>query len=194
MDVIGKAKALAKERHAGQTRKYTGEPYTQHLRSVVHLLEGYRITAEPVLAAAWLHDTVEDTHTTTQEILQEFGPDVAELVYWMTDTEEGDDHTCMRMISWRLGRAPWDAKMIKLADIIDNCRNVTIHEPEFAVIYMAEKRQVLAEMLRCEGDRLEKHQLFRAASLLASAKDTTATVQRSAEDTADHAGVLEGPG
>ena len=93
MTLIDKAKAFAKERHAGQTRKYSGEPYSQHLRSVVQLLDGYGVTAEPVLAAAWLHDTVEDTPTTMQEILQEFRPEVAELVYWMTDTEEGDNHT-----------------------------------------------------------------------------------------------------
>jgi (p)ppGpp synthase/HD superfamily hydrolase len=44
MNLIDKAKAFAKERHAGQTRKYSGEPYSQHLRSVVQLLDGYRVT------------------------------------------------------------------------------------------------------------------------------------------------------
>lgn len=57
MTLVDEAKAFAKERHANQARKYSGEPYSQHLRSVVQLLDGYRVTAEPVLAAAWLHDT-----------------------------------------------------------------------------------------------------------------------------------------
>ncbi len=192
MHLVDKAKAFAKERHASQTRKYSGEPYAQHLRSVVQLLNGYRITAEPVLAAAWLHDTVEDTHTTMQEILKEFGSEVAELVYWMTDTEEGDQETRSRMIAWRLGRAPWEAKMLKLADIIDNCRNVSIHDGEVATAYMAEKRQVLTEMLRCEGDRLEKHPLFQAACLLTGAKGTHAVTEQGSVS-ADHAGAIEGP-
>lgn len=173
MTLIDKAKAFAKERHANQTRKYSGEPYSQHLRSGVQLLDGYRITAEPVLAAAWLHDTIEDTPTTMQDILQEFGPEVAELVYWMTDAEEGDRETRTHIIAWRLGRAPWDAKMIKLADIIDNCRNISIHDAGVAAVYMAEKRQVLTEMLRC-GGRLEKHPLFKAACLLTGAMRTDA--------------------
>ena len=88
----------------------------------------------------------------------------------MTDTEEGNHQTRTHMIAWRLGRAPWDAKMIKLADIIDNCRNVSIHDSEVAAAYKAEKRQVLVEMLRCEGSRLEKHPLFQAACLLTGAK------------------------
>ena len=189
MNLIDKAKAFAKERHAGQTRKYSGEPYSQHLRSVVQLLDGYRVTAEPVLAAAWLHDTVEDTHTTMQDILTAFGPEVAELVYWMTDTEDGDHETRTRLIAWRLGRAPWEAKMIKLADIIDNCRNVSIHDGEVAATYMAEKRQVLTEMLRCEGDRLEKHPLFQAACLLTGANNTNVvTEQATVSATAGHAG------
>jgi (p)ppGpp synthase/HD superfamily hydrolase len=143
MHLVEKAKAFAKERHASQTRKYSVEPYAQHLRSVVQLLDGYGITAQPVLAAAWLHDTVEDTHTTMEEILNEFGSEVAELVYWMTDPEEGDQETRSRMIAWRLGRAPWEAKMLKLVDIIDNCRNASIHDGEVATAYMAEKRHVL---------------------------------------------------
>ena len=98
------------------------------------------------------------------------------------------------MIAWRLGRAPWDAKMIKLADIIDNCRNVSIHDGEVAMTYMAEKRQVLTQMLRCEGDRLEKHPLFQAACLLTGAKSATAvTEQGTVSATAGHAGATEGP-
>jgi hypothetical protein len=74
--------------------------------------------------------------------------------------------------------------MIKLADIIDNCRNVSIHDGEIAATYMAEKRQVLTEMLRCEGVRLEKHPFFQAACLLTGAKNTNAVTDATDSATA----------
>ena len=77
--------------------------------------------------------------------------------------------------------------MIKLADIIDNCRNVSIHDGEVAAAYNAEKRQVLVEMLRCEGSRLEKHPLFQAACLLTGAKRTTAVTAQGSVSAVDHA-------
>ena len=61
---------------------------------------------------------------------------------------------------------------------------------------MAEKRQVLTEMLRCEGGRLEKHPLFQAACLLTGAKGTDVVPEQgsvSSSSTADHAGAIEGP-
>ena len=82
--------------------------------------------------------------------------------------------------------------MIKLADIIDNCRNVSIHDGEVAAAYKAEKRQVLVEMLRCEGSTLEKHPLFQAACLLTGAKGTTVVTGQRAVSAADHAGAPEG--
>jgi len=92
---------------------------------------------------------------------------VAELVYWLTDTETGNRRVRMMIAAWRLGRAPWDAKMIKLADIIDNSSNIVAHDPDFAPTFLAEKKQVLAQMVRWEGQRLEVLPLFKQAAKLA---------------------------
>jgi guanosine-3',5'-bis(diphosphate) 3'-pyrophosphohydrolase len=100
------------------------------------------------------------------DVLRRFGEEVAELVYWLTDAETGNRKTRMAMSAWRLGRAPWEAKLIKLADIIDNCRNITEHDPQFAPVFLGEKRDVLAQMVKVEGERITNHPLFQQAAAL----------------------------
>lgn len=81
------ARRYATQVHAesGQRRKYTDEPYIVHPTAVVELVRS--VTDDPVmLAAAWLHDTVEDTATTLNDIENHFGPEVARLVEMLTDT------------------------------------------------------------------------------------------------------------
>src|SRR5688572_28437114 len=85
-DLVEKARqfATAAHRGVGQTRKYTGEPYDEHLRRVAPLVEC--LTDDPeLIAAAWLHDVVEDTPVTLEEVEREFGHGVRELVGALTD-------------------------------------------------------------------------------------------------------------
>ena len=79
-----KAFAIAAHRAIDHRRKYTGDPYDVHLSAVAELVESVGGTPE-MIAAAWLHDTVEDTPTTISDIEREFGPRVAELVRALTD-------------------------------------------------------------------------------------------------------------
>lgn len=159
-----KAFAYAAERHRGQRRKYTDEPYTVHLEAVAALLREHAVTEPHVIAAAYLHDTVEDTETTISDILRMFGEDVAELVYWLTDAEVGNRKARTAMASWRLARAPMEAKLIKLADIIDNTRHIAERDAAFAPVFMAEKRDVMAKMVKVEGDLITNHPLFQQAA------------------------------
>ena len=99
---------------------------------------------------------------------------MAELVYWLTDTETRNRRARMMMAAWRLGRAPWDAKMIKLADIIDNGRNIVAHDPGFAPTSLAEKKQVLAQMVRWEGPE----PLFKEAAKLVCAPEVDLDAQK----------------
>lgn len=83
MTLIEKAKAFAEKVHTGQT--YGGDkPYTYHLAAVVQEAERFKLPEE-VVAAAWLHDTIEDTNTTREELINEFGEEVARLVWAVTD-------------------------------------------------------------------------------------------------------------
>jgi (p)ppGpp synthase/HD superfamily hydrolase len=158
-----KAKGFATERHEGQSRKYTGEPYINHPAAVVEIVRSVPHT-EAMLAAAWLHDTVEDTDTTLQEIIGLFGTQVGMFVEMLTDTSKPEDgnrvlrkaidceHTAMAMPP---------AKTIKLADLIDNSYSILARDPEFAKVYLKEKGLLLQVLT--EGDSF----LWKRAKLIA---------------------------
>lgn len=138
------ARRYATQAHAaaGQRRKYTDEPYIVHPAAVVELVRS--ITDNPVLlAAAWLHDTVEDTTTTLSDIENHFGNDVAMLVEMLTNTapQSAGNRTERKMAHFRhTAQASPDAQTIKLADIIDNTRSIVRFDPHFARVYLIEKR------------------------------------------------------
>jgi (p)ppGpp synthase/HD superfamily hydrolase len=163
MDIIDKATAFAAEKHKSQRRKYTDQAYFNHLEAVAELVRAAGVTDPSVLAAAYLHDTVEDTATTMQEVVQVFGRDISELVYWLTDIEEGNRTTRSLMSSWRLSRAPMAANYIKFADIIDNATTIQEHDRGFFRQWATEKREILMRMLEVEGGSLTEHPLFNRA-------------------------------
>lgn len=153
-NLVNRAREFATTAHnaVNQKRNYTGEPYIKHPEAVVALVSSVPHTPE-MLAAAWLHDVVEDTGIPIEEIEEEFGPQVAELVGWLTDVSKRTDGN--RAVRKAIDRqhtasAPPQAKTIKLADLIDNTKTVTKYDPDFAKVYMVEKR-LLLEVLK-EGD------------------------------------------
>ncbi len=153
-DNITKARDFARQAHeaAGQLRKYTHEPYIVHPAAVAKLVASVT-DDEAMICAAWLHDVVEDTHVSLQQITAEFGDDIAQLVSELTDVSRPKDGN--RAARKQLDRehtrsASARAKTVKLADLIDNSRSITQHDPRFAKVYMAEKRELL-NVLR-EGD------------------------------------------
>jgi (p)ppGpp synthase/HD superfamily hydrolase len=163
MDIVAKASAFAADKHSKQRRKYVDQPYFNHLAAVARTLEAAGIDDPTVIAAAYLHDTVEDTDATVQDVIRDFGADVAELVYWLTDSDQGNRESRTLMSSWRLARAPIQAKLIKFADIIDNATSIREHDPGFFKVFAAEKMLVLTRMLEVEGGNLAGHALFKRA-------------------------------
>lgn len=148
------ARFFATMRHGGidHVRKYTGEPYVNHLKAVVELVRSVPHTPE-MIAAAWLHDVVEDTDTTIEQVEREFGAEVAELVAMLTDVSKYSDgkRAARKMIDLlHTAEASPAAKTIKLADLIDNSVSITRYDKSFAQVYMKEKAQLL-EVLRA-GD------------------------------------------
>lgn len=151
--------------HVKQHRKYTGEPY------IIHPVEVYltiRNLSEPpsyrmhtyMMQAALLHDTVEDTNVDIRDIHSRFGMVVGDMVDWLTDKatpEDGNRAARKKLERERLAGAPEQVKTLKLADMLSNVRSVGRFDPEFAEIYMEEKR-LLLQVLK-EGNQSLYHQV-----------------------------------
>jgi (p)ppGpp synthase/HD superfamily hydrolase len=144
--LIQEAMAFAIARHGDQRRKYTNEPYWKHLAEVAGILQcAQQVTAE-MTAAAWLHDTVEDTDTLISEIHNLFGGEVAGLVLGLTDVsrpEDGNRALRKQMDREHLANGCGRVQTIKLADLISNTSSIVLHGGGFARIYLQEKRALL---------------------------------------------------
>ena len=80
MTKVESAQFFAKDKHKHMTRKDGITPYSVHLESVVSYLKSLGVTDEDVLCTGWLHDTIEDTDTTFDDLYTRFGKKVAVLV------------------------------------------------------------------------------------------------------------------
>lgn len=110
------ARELATAAHASQ--RYGNKPYTEHLSAVVKLLEQFAAPLD-AMVAGWLHDTVEDTGVSLDQIRSEFGEHVAKLVWAVTGEGEGDRAAHSASIYRKIGDCP-EAAIVKLADRIAN--------------------------------------------------------------------------
>ena len=154
MNIIEKAFIFAVAAHAavGQKRKYTGEDYISHPVEVSNIVYGRGCSGEMV-AAALLHDVVEDTCITISMIIGEFGSSVATLVEGLTDVSKPEDgnRTVRKEIDRQhTAKQSPACKTIKLADLISNSKSILQHDREFAKVYLKEKK-LLLEVLK-EGD------------------------------------------
>ena len=146
-------------RHRGARTRWAGPQvhrgaiYIEHPRAVVALVRSVPHD-EAMLAAAWLHDTVEDTGADIATILHEFGPDVGVLVDWLTDVSkpsDGNRKVRKALDRAHLSKAPPRAKTIKLGAVSSTTRaGIVERDPDFAKVYLAEKRELLAVLT--EGD------------------------------------------
>lgn len=128
-DLLDRAIMFAVRAHAGTERRGKGFPY------IVHPMEAMEIVAtltsdQELLAAAALHDTVEDTDITVEQIRAEFGDRIASLVASESDTfeqgvsEEDSWHARKQAAIDRLSSAPHDAKIVALGDKLSNMRAI----------------------------------------------------------------------
>lgn len=127
MNMIEKAKEFAYEMHKGQTRKGKEIPFTYHLEEVVGNVS--KLTSNPnVIAAAWLHDVVEDTEATHEDIEELFNEEIARLVRIesedkMTHMSAQDSWTSRKVSQLKLmGELKFndDVYMIALSDKLAN--------------------------------------------------------------------------
>lgn len=138
--ILQQALALAQRAHKGQTRM-SGEPYVTHVAGVADILNGLNLDYE-TLVAGLLHDTVEDTELTLEEIEQTFGKSVSRLVDGVTkmgrigrlqaaQAEMQRDHQDAESLRKLLLAMVEDVRvvLIKLADRLHNMRTLKYLEP-----------------------------------------------------------------
>ena len=143
--MFDKAVKFATKAHGTQVRKYHGTPYISHPLAVAEIVKSVPHTEE-MLVAAVLHDVVEDTIVTIDEIATEFGPVVAELVHFLTDIsvlEDGNRAHRKQLDAEHNSKGPAGAQTIKVADLIHNSSDISSHDPRFWQTYKGEKLQTL---------------------------------------------------
>lgn len=146
-DLIRNAWLLASAAHeaAGQRRNYTFEPYIFHPARVANTIAAHDYP-DHVIAAAIVHDVVEDTTVSLADLNAQLGSAVADLVYWVTNlaTKADGDRAARSAINRRhVQGGPPDAQTIKAADILDNVPSIIRFDRPFAEVYIPEKIAVL---------------------------------------------------
>jgi len=120
-NVLTQAISLAARAHEGQYRKDNKTPYAAHVfRVCMTLRHVFGVENEKILAAAVLHDIIEDTDKDFDDIKERFGSDVAKWVALMSKDKRLPEEECETAYAKQLHSAPDEVKLIKLADIHDN--------------------------------------------------------------------------
>lgn len=184
--LISHARMYATAAHGAmdQRRKYVNTPYIEHPHAVATLVASHFSPIEneaehntyEAIAAAWLHDVVEDTGITIEGLKEDFPSPVAEIVRFVTKPspfkgETRGEHT--RRTNRMLADSPIAAQTIKAADILDNTRTLAERAGANGLPYLLSKRAQLdvlhraPESLRklCQATLDEQEQLMRRASL-----------------------------
>jgi|APDOM4702015248_1054824.scaffolds.fasta_scaffold16508_2 guanosine-3',5'-bis(diphosphate) 3'-pyrophosphohydrolase len=133
-DAVGlilKAAQFAAHKHRYQKRKDKNEtPYINHPLEVARVLnEEGGVTDPGILAAALLHDTIEDTQTTYVELRGQFGKRIADIVAEVTDTKSLGKRTRKSLQVAKAGRASVAAQQVKIADKVSNLRDILASPP-----------------------------------------------------------------
>lgn len=142
---VYEALLFAEKAHGEQKRKYTGEKYIFHPIEVMKIVSTI-CNDDAMFMAALLHDTVEDTKVTIEEIEEKFGLEVKNIVSDLTDVSKSEDGN--RVIRKKIdrehsGNASDKAQTVKLADLISNSASIVKHDENFAKIYLKEKALLL---------------------------------------------------
>ena len=129
--LVVRAADFAARRHVGQRRKgAAAEPYINHLSEVAGLLaEASRGRDAVLIAAGFLHDVIEDTPTTPEEVVALFGPEVAAVVLEVTDDKTLAKAERKRLQVETAGSKSRRARLLKIADKTSNLRALAASTP-----------------------------------------------------------------
>ncbi|MFQ5440404.1 MAG: HD domain-containing protein [Nitrosopumilaceae archaeon] len=123
-DILIKAQNFAQDKHRNQRRKDKVTPFIDHLEEVVNRLKNLGVSDNAVLSAAWLHDTIEHTDTTFDEINEIFGNTISVLVLSLTKDLTLSKREAEKQYIQQLKKSSISAKLIKFCDISSNLKNI----------------------------------------------------------------------
>jgi (p)ppGpp synthase/HD superfamily hydrolase len=172
-EVVNRAAEFARVAHESinQRRKYTDEPYIVHPEAVAATVAS--VTDDPAtIAAAWLHDVIEDTPITLEQLTEEFGSVIAGLVSDLTNAsrqEDGNRRQRKAIDRQHTAAADPRAKTVKLADMIDNLSGIASADPGFARVYLSEKQLQLQVLVEGDAALFQRVQIIIADELEALA-------------------------
>lgn len=179
--ILPYARCFAIAAHAGQQRKYTGEPYWHHSREVGELIAVN--SPDGVLASAgWLHDVLEDTKVTEADLMAAFNSEL--LVQWVKEVtdvsrpEDGNRAARKALDREHLAKASPGGKTIKLADLISKSRSIVQHDPDFARVYLDEMSDLLPLLAPMVRNISGAHQVLYELAGIELARAQGALVQR----------------
>jgi len=158
--IMGKALGFAEAAHRGQTRKYTGVPYVTHPTNVAGSLRNWGCS-KVMIAAGYLHDVLEDTPVTPEELSGFFGTTIADLVMEVTNPSKKHPELARslrkEMDRKHLSQVSKEAKIIKMADMLDNYSDMQHDkaEIEFVDLY-ADEGLLLLAVLKEADENLAK--------------------------------------
>jgi GTP diphosphokinase / guanosine-3',5'-bis(diphosphate) 3'-diphosphatase len=159
MSLAFDAMVYARQIHYGQERKYTGNPYHDHLAEVAGIVATVadyhhdEVDFDTIVATAWLHDTIEDHEVCCEDLRLLFGTVVGLAVHGLSDLEGGNRAQRKAAARERLARLPGWVQSVKAADIISNTSSIMTHDPKFAKTYIAEI-ELLLDVLTGANPRL----------------------------------------
>jgi len=115
------ASAWAARAHRNQVRKDGRTPYASHpARVAMTVATVFGVQDEEIIAAAFLHDTIEDTTTDYDDLLQAFGRRVADIVACVSKDMRMEEKPREIAYDQQMEKGPWEARLVKLGDVYDN--------------------------------------------------------------------------
>ena len=162
MNLVLKAIRFAEKKHAGQKRKVSGAEYINHPLTVSYIAANFKRSKnlEILIAAAILHDTVEDTDTTFDELVAEFGMFIASLVFELTDDKALRD----KMGKLEYQKNKWCgisnyALFLKLCDRLNNmsdCPTDAAVEMTLEILKHVEKKRRLTKSQKAVAAEIKR--------------------------------------
>lgn len=146
MNIILKAARLAAQAHQGQFRKGSSIPYFTHLARVAGRVASLEGSTPEMVAAAYLHDILEDTDLEPRDLEREFPSPVPEYVKALTCIPPGpglNRETREAQYFERLKNSVWPVRVIKLCDRLDNLMDAEKLDPDFLGLYIEESEKLL---------------------------------------------------